>query len=109
MIEAVVRHARMPVIKHFTGLCIIYVDRAADPDMAERIVVNAKCERPGVCNAVETVLVHRAAAAEWLPRLAEALRARGVEIRADEESRAILGLDRVWPRRRPIGTPSSSI
>src|SRR4029077_9248734 len=55
LIESVVRHARMPVIKHFTGLCIIYLDRAADAEMAEKIVIDAKCERPGVCNAVETV------------------------------------------------------
>jgi glutamate-5-semialdehyde dehydrogenase len=81
----------MPVIKHFTGLCIIYLDRAADAEMAERIVVDAKCERPGVCNAVETLLVHHDAAAELLPRLAAALRARGVEIRADEEARKFLG------------------
>jgi glutamate-5-semialdehyde dehydrogenase len=93
LIESVVRHARMPVIKHFTGLCIIYLDRAADADMAERIVINAKCERPGVCNAVETLLVHRDAAAELLPRLATALQARGVEIRGDEETRILLGAD----------------
>ena len=93
LIESVVRHARMPVIKHFTGLCIIYLDRAADAQMAERIVVNAKCQRPGVCNAVETLLVHRAGAATLLPRVAAALRERGVELRADEETRLLLGPD----------------
>ena len=91
LIESVVRYARMPVIKHFTGLCIIYLDAAADADMAERIVVNAKCQRPGVCNAVETLLVHRAAAAKLLPRVATALRERGVELRVNEETRRLLG------------------
>ncbi len=56
LIETVVRHARMPVIKHYHGVCILYVDRAADQDMAVKIVVDAKCQRPGVCNAVETLL-----------------------------------------------------
>jgi gamma-glutamyl phosphate reductase len=59
LIETVVSHARMPVIKHYDGICIIYVDRDADLAMAENIVINAKVQRPGVCNAVETVLVHR--------------------------------------------------
>jgi glutamate-5-semialdehyde dehydrogenase len=94
LIESVVKHARMPVIKHFTGLCIIYLDDAADAEMAERIVINAKCERPGVCNAVETLLVHRGIAPKLLPRLAQALKSRGVEIRADKEARKILGADK---------------
>ena len=93
LIDSVMSHARMPVIKHFTGLCIIYLDRAADAAMAESIVVNAKCERPGVCNSVETLLVHREAAATLLPPLAAALRERKVELRADEEARALLGAD----------------
>jgi len=59
LIETVVSLARMPVIKHYDGICILYVDRAADSTMTEAIVINAKCQRPGVCNAVETVLVHR--------------------------------------------------
>src|SRR5215469_14230786 len=59
LIETVVSYARMPVIKHYVGLCIAYIDREADLDMAVRIVVNAKTQRPGVCNAIETVLVHR--------------------------------------------------
>ena len=97
LIESVVRHARMPVIKHFTGLCIIYLDEAADADMAERIVVNAKCQRPGVCNAVETLLVHRAAAAKLLPRVATALRERGVELRVDDETWRLLGAENCVP------------
>src|SRR5204862_7282606 len=59
LIEIVVSYARMPVIKHYIGVCIAYVDREADLDMAVRIVVNAKTQRPGVCNAIETLLVHR--------------------------------------------------
>ena len=91
LIETVVRHARMPVIKHYHGVCILYVDRAADLGMAVDIAVDAKCGRPGVCNAVETVLVHRAVAPEFLGRLAEAMAAHGVELRGDEEVRARLG------------------
>ncbi len=90
LIETVVRHARMPVIKHYHGVCILYVDRAADQAMAERILINAKCQRPGVCNAVETLLVHRGIAAEFLPRAARALRDNGVELRGDETVRQLL-------------------
>jgi glutamate-5-semialdehyde dehydrogenase len=84
LIEAVVSHARMPVIKHYHGLCIIYVDKEADPDMAAEIVFDAKCQRPGVCNAVETVLVHRDAAPEFLKKLIPKISAKRVEIRADD-------------------------
>ncbi len=91
LIETVVRHARMPVIKHYHGVCILYVDRAADLEMAERILLNAKCQRPGVCNAVETLLVHREVAGAFLPRAAEILRAAGVELHGDETVRQILG------------------
>ncbi len=96
LIETVVRHARMPVIKHYHGVCILYVDHAADLDMAERILINAKCQRPGVCNAVETLLVHRDAADSFLPRAAAALWKEGVEIHGDETVRSLLG-DRVVP------------
>jgi glutamate-5-semialdehyde dehydrogenase len=85
LIEAVVGHARMPVIKHYDGICILYVDANADPNMALDIVVNAKCQRPGVCNAVETVLVHRSALDSFLSGTACALAARGVELRCDPE------------------------
>ena len=76
LIRAVVEAATIPVIKHYTGNCHVYVDAAADLDMAERIVVNAKCQRPGVCNAAETLLVD-AAVAEDVPaaRSAKALTA----------------------------------
>jgi glutamate-5-semialdehyde dehydrogenase len=59
LIEAVVKHARMPVIKHYHGVCMVYVDEAADLKMAAEVAVNSKCQRPGVCNAMETLLVHR--------------------------------------------------
>lgn len=81
LIRRVAAEARMPVIKHFDGNCHVYVDAAADLDMAERIVVNSKCQRYGVCNAAESLLVHALIAAECLPRLAGALQAKGVELR----------------------------
>src|SRR5213080_1121298 len=85
LIETVVNYARMPVIKHYVGLCIAYVDRDADLDMAVRIVVNAKTQRPGVCNAIETVLVHRGIAAPFYKKLAPILAGKKVEIRADPD------------------------
>src|SRR5438034_5581132 len=83
LIETVVSYARMPVIKHYVGLCIAYVDREADLDMAVRIVVNAKTQHPGVCNAIETVLVHREIAAPFFKKLAPLLAGKKVDIRAD--------------------------
>jgi len=90
LIRAVVEQARVPVIKHYKGVCHIYVDESADLEMAERIIVNAKCQRPGVCNAVEKVLVHEGVAASFLPRMAAALQQRGVELRGDAKARAIV-------------------
>ena len=81
LIERVVREATMPVIKHYDGICHVYVDQSADLEMARAIVVNAKCHRPGVCNAAECLLVHAAVAEEYLPVLAADLRAKGVELR----------------------------
>jgi glutamate-5-semialdehyde dehydrogenase len=81
LIRRVAAEARMPVLKHYQGNCHVYVDRAADQEMAERIVVNAKCQRPGVCNAAESLLVHADVAAQFLPKAAAALQAKGVEIR----------------------------
>jgi len=81
--------ATVPVIYAASGNCHVYVDASADLDAAVRIAVNAKVQRPGVCNAAETLLVHADAAAAFLPRAAEALRAEGVELRGDERSRAI--------------------
>jgi glutamate-5-semialdehyde dehydrogenase len=91
LIEAVTSAARMPVIKHFDGVCAAYVDRAADLQMAEQIVINAKCQRPSVCNAIETMLVHQEVARRFLPGCAEALWQRGVELRGDSLTQEILG------------------
>jgi glutamate-5-semialdehyde dehydrogenase len=91
LIQAVTSAARMPVIKHFDGICAVYVDRAADFRMAERIVVNAKCQRTAVCNAIETLLVHEEIARQFLPQCAVALWERGVELRGDAAAQEILG------------------
>lgn len=91
LIAAVVEHARMPVIKHYHGVCHVYVDKSADLAMAAKIAVNAKCQRPGVCNAMETLLVHRDIAEKFLPSVAGELLAQGVELRGDERAREVLG------------------
>ncbi|MGD9417654.1 MAG: glutamate-5-semialdehyde dehydrogenase [Verrucomicrobiota bacterium JB025] len=91
LIETVVSLARMPVIKHYDGICHLYVDRAADLEMAVALAVDSKTQKPGVCNALETMLVHREVAAEFLPMAAEALRAKGVELRGCGETLRILG------------------
>jgi glutamate-5-semialdehyde dehydrogenase len=90
LIRRVAAEAKMPVMKHYNGICSVYVDEAADPEVATRIIVNAKAQRPGVCNAAETLLVHRAVAESWLPGAAEALKAAGVALRADAKARAIV-------------------
>jgi glutamate-5-semialdehyde dehydrogenase len=90
LIRRVAEEARMPVLKHYQGNCHIYVDRAANLDMAERILVNAKCQRPGVCNAAESLLVHREVAEAFLPRAVAALRRRGVELRGCELTRRLV-------------------
>jgi len=87
LIERVAAEATMPVIKHFDGICHVYVDGDADLEMAERIVVDSKCQRPGVCNAAETLLVDRKVAEAFLPRVAASLRDRGVVLRGCEETR----------------------
>jgi glutamate-5-semialdehyde dehydrogenase len=84
LIRFVAEHARVPVIKHYKGVCHLYVDRAADAALALDLLIDGKTSRPGVCNALETLLVHRDMAATFLPRAAEALRERGVELRGDE-------------------------
>jgi len=90
LIRAVVEQARVPVLKHYKGVCHLYVDATADLDMALRIAENAKCQRPGTCNAIEKLLVHEQAAAAFLPRLAELAARRAIEIRADAAARAII-------------------
>jgi glutamate-5-semialdehyde dehydrogenase len=90
LIETVVSLARMPVIKHYDGICHTYVDKAADPDMAVRVSINAKTQKPGVCNALETLLIHQSVAASMLPVLAAAFREKNVELRGCEKTLAIL-------------------
>jgi glutamate-5-semialdehyde dehydrogenase len=87
LIERVMSEAKMPVIKHYDGVCHVYVDAAADPEMAVRILINSKCHRPGVCNAAECVLVHAAIADRFLPLAGPEFQAQGVEVRGDERIR----------------------
>jgi glutamate-5-semialdehyde dehydrogenase len=90
LIRRVCSEARMPVLKHFNGNCHVYVDKAADLAMARAITVNAKCQRMGVCNAAESLLVHRDVAAKFLPDVAAALGEHKVEIVGDEATRKLV-------------------
>ena len=91
LIRAVVQQARIPVIKHYTGNCHVYLDAAADPDMAVDICVNAKTQRTGVCNAAETILFHQDCVAPGLvKKVGDALLAKGVELRADTRTMSVL-------------------
>lgn len=89
LIETVARHARMPVIKHYDGICAVYVDKAADLAMAREIILNAKCQRPGVCNAAETLILHRDIAQAFLAEGGKALLDHGVELRCDAETHSL--------------------
>ena len=88
LIRFVAEHARVPVVKHYKGVCHLYVDRAADIDLALGLLVDGKVSRPGVCNALETLLVHREVAPAFLPRALQVLQAHGVEVRGDDATRA---------------------
>ena len=90
LIRTVVSQSRIPVIKHYKGVCHVFVDASADLDMAVGICMNAKVQRPGVCNAMETLLVHRSVAGVFLPAVAEALEKAGVALRGCERTRAVL-------------------
>jgi glutamate-5-semialdehyde dehydrogenase len=90
LIRRVAEEARVPVLKHFKGNCHVYVEKSADLGRAEAIVINAKCQRPGVCNAAESLLVDAAIAAEFLPRAAAALAGQGVELRGCSATRRIV-------------------
>ena len=90
LIHAVVELSRVPVLKHYKGVCHVFVDATANLDMALQIVENAKCQRPGTCNAAETLLVHADVATAFLPRFAELCARRKIEVRADEASRKIV-------------------
>ncbi len=101
LIRAVVEVSKVPVIKHYTGNCHVYVDKDAALPMAQRIIINAKCQRPGVCNAMETVLFHQDIAERFIPVVCENLSQRGVEIRGCELtrkyfSRAIPATEKDW-------------
>jgi len=95
LIRAVAEQSRIPVIKHYKGVCHVYVDDLADLAMAADICFNAKVQRPGVCNAMETMLVHKNVAARFLPRICKRLAKAGVELRGCERTRA------VWPDAKP--------
>jgi glutamate-5-semialdehyde dehydrogenase len=90
LIERISSEAKVPVIKHLDGVCHVYIDEGADLEMAQAIAVNAKTQRYGTCNTMETLLVAAAEAASVLPRLAEAYADAGVELRGCERTRAIL-------------------
>jgi glutamate-5-semialdehyde dehydrogenase len=90
LIRFVAEHARVPVIQHYKGVCHLYVDDEADLDMALRLVENGKLQRPGVCNALECLLVHEAVAGAFLPRLSPLCEARGLEVRGDEPTLRLL-------------------
>ncbi len=102
LIRFVVENSKIPVLKHYKGVCHVYVDAGADLDMAQKICFNAKVQRPGVCNAMETLLVHQSVAEEFLPVMAKRFSAAGVEIRGCPETCRILpGANRAeeadWP------------
>lgn len=90
LIRFVTENARVPVIKHYKGVCHLYVDKAADLDKAVDLAIDGKCTRPAACNSLENLLVHADVADTWLPRAAKALRERGVELLGDERSRALV-------------------
>jgi glutamate-5-semialdehyde dehydrogenase len=101
-VRAIAEHSRIPVIKHYEGVCHTYVDRGADLAMAADIAVNAKVQRPGVCNAMETMLVHADVAAEFLALVAPRLIEAGVELRGCERTcalvpRAAAACEEDWP------------
>jgi glutamate-5-semialdehyde dehydrogenase len=89
LIRKVTELSSIPVIKHYKGVCKVYVDKDADLAMAERIIKNAKLQKPAVCNAAETLLVHRAVAKRFIPGIVKVLKDSGVEIRGDEQTRAL--------------------
>ncbi len=91
LISFVTENATVPVIETGAGNCHIFVDESADFEMADRIVINAKTQRPSVCNAAEKLLVHQSIAAEYVPRIVKKLLESGVEVRGDAETRRLAG------------------
>lgn len=107
LIRFVAEHSHIPVIKHFDGICNMYADQELDIAQAKALVVNAKCQKPSVCNAAENLLIHKAVAETALPEIAKALREEGVELRADPQAKAILdsnGIDSVAAHEDDWGT-----
>ena len=105
LIRFVAANSLVPVVKHYKGVCHVYVDSDADLEMAQRISLNAKVQRPSVCNAMETLLVHEAVAPRFLPEVIERLRDSGVEVRGCDRTRALVS---GWgPRARRTGTRST--
>jgi len=90
LIQTVVRTSTVPTIETGVGNCHVYVDTAADLEIAEKLVINSKCQRPSVCNAAETLLIHRDVAEIFLPRIGKALQERGVELRGDDRTRQLV-------------------
>jgi len=90
LIQFVTEHARVPVIQHYKGVCHLYVDERADLDMALQLVENGKLSRPGVCNALECVVIHQHVALEFLPMLSRLATSRSLELRGDEASRVVV-------------------
>jgi glutamate-5-semialdehyde dehydrogenase len=102
LIRFVVAHSRIPVLKHYKGVCHVYVDEGADLAMAEAVCFNAKVQRPGVCNAMETMLVHRSEAERFLPAMARRFAAAGVQLRGCDRTRrlvpeAVPAVEEDWP------------
>ena len=103
LVRAVTEQATMPVLKHYMGVCHAFIDKSADLEQAARIVFNGKVQRPGVCNALECLLVHEAVADAFLPMVAESLGSAGVEFRADERSLPLLGATAVPQKAEDLG------
>jgi glutamate-5-semialdehyde dehydrogenase len=103
LVERVIAESRIPMIKHLDGVCHVYIDERADPDKAVRIADNAKTQRYGTCNTMETLLVHEAVAPQVLPRLARIYAEKGVELRCDADAARIIrdALDGKAPAIRP--------
>ena len=106
MISFVTENATVPVVETGAGNCHIFVDESADLDMADRIVINAKTQRPSVCNAAEKLLVHERIAEQYVPHIVKKLLEKGVEVRGDEEAVRIAAGMNVRPAEPKIGRKS---
>lgn len=109
LVEYVMEHSRIPVLGHAEGVCHIYVDQAADQQLALRVIDDAKLDYPAACNAVETVLVHRSIAEEFVPKLAEHLQRRGVAMHGDDAARKLAAMEPVADWHHEYGEPELAI